>query len=101
MDLIQACQDRNLFAPWFRDESTWRSWFAFIRALFGLLMSEAELELFTRCTGRARPPTDSTSEAWLICGRRSGKSFILSLIAVYLATFKVCEIILRRVNERQ
>jgi len=27
-------------------------------------------------------------EAWLICGRRSGKSFILALIASYLAVFK-------------
>ena len=27
-------------------------------------------------------------EAWLICGRRSGKSFILALIAAYLAVFR-------------
>jgi hypothetical protein len=26
--------------------------------------------------------------AWLICGRRAGKSFILALIAVYLAIFR-------------
>jgi hypothetical protein len=77
-----------LFAPWFRDPVTWQSWFTFIRALFALPMDEADLELFTRCTGRAAAPTEQAQEAWLICGRRSGKSFILSLVAVYLATFK-------------
>jgi hypothetical protein len=27
------------------------------------------------------------NEAWLVCGRRSGKSFILATIAVFLAAF--------------
>ena len=88
MDLLTACRDPNLFAPWFKDPATWRSWFVFLRALFGQPLEGEDLELFTRCTGRAAPPSQQASEAWLVCGRRSGKSFILSLIAVYLATFK-------------
>lgn len=33
-------------------------------------------------------PSVPATEAWSIAGRRSGKSFILSLCAVYLATFR-------------
>ena len=40
-------------------------------------MSADELALFTRCTGRASAPAEVASEAWLVCGRRSGKSFVL------------------------
>jgi hypothetical protein len=46
------------------------------------------LLLYRECTGRAQPSTAPATEGWLICGRRSGKSFMLALIAVYLATFK-------------
>jgi hypothetical protein len=88
MDLLTACRDPNLFAGWFRDPQTWRNWFVFLRALFALPIEGEDLETFTRCTGRAVPPETPASEAWLICGRRSGKSFMLSLIAAYLATFK-------------
>jgi hypothetical protein len=41
MDLITACRDGRLFAPWFKDPVTWQSWFTFIRALFALPMDEA------------------------------------------------------------
>ena len=34
-------------------------------------------------------PAGGVREAWLICGRRAGKSFVLALIAVFLACF--CE----------
>jgi hypothetical protein len=88
MDLLAACADPNLFAPWFRDPATWRSWFTFLRALFGLPIDDPEdLATFTRATGRATPPGERASEAWIICGRRSGKSFMMALIAVYLACF--------------
>ena len=89
MDLITATEDPNLFGPWFRDRSTWASWWVFLRALFGLgLVTDEEMAVFTRCTGRMAPPGETAAEAWLICGRRSGKSFMLALIAVYLATFR-------------
>jgi hypothetical protein len=87
MDLITACRDPNLFQPWFKDPATWSSWLAFIKALFGLPLEGEELATYTRCTGRTKAPDGRAREAWLICGRRSGKSFTLSLIATYLATF--------------
>jgi hypothetical protein len=85
--ILDACGDPALFARWFRDRATWGAWFAFLRALFGLPMTAADLDLFRRCTGRAEPPDGGAREAWLVCGRRAGKSFVLALVAVFLATF--------------
>ena len=33
-------------------------------------------------------PQKPFTEAWLVCGRRSGKSFVMALIAVFLACFR-------------
>jgi hypothetical protein len=85
--LLDAINDPKLFAPWFRKPETWAAWRALLAALFGLPMSEADLATYRACTGRNEPPTTQAKEAWLICGRRAGKSFVLALIAVYLATF--------------
>jgi hypothetical protein len=48
-----------------------------------------QLEVFRACTGRATAPVAAFIEAFLVCGRRAGKSFILALTAVYLACFRV------------
>jgi hypothetical protein len=59
-----------------------------LKALFGIEMSEAERLIFTELSHRQTPPTDPVTEAWLIFGRRSGKSFIVAIIAAYLACFR-------------
>ena len=87
IDILKACGDPELFARWFRDRETWQNWFSFLRILFGLTPSEADWALFRQCTGREDRPMGGFSEAWLICGRRGGKSLMLALIAVFLATF--------------
>jgi terminase large subunit-like protein len=87
MTLLEAMADRNLFAPWFRDSTTWAAWRAFIAALFALPMTPEQLTIYQQSTGRVAPPQQSATEAWLICGRRAGKSFILALCAVFLACF--------------
>jgi hypothetical protein len=87
MNLLQAMKDKNLFARWFRDPETWAAWTAFIAALFALPMSPEQLAVYRQCTGRSTPPPAPVSETWLICGRRAGKSFVLALVAVYLAAF--------------
>ncbi len=51
-------------------------------------MDADELALYRAHTGRTEPPTAAFGEAALVVGRRGGKSRILALIAVYLATFK-------------
>jgi hypothetical protein len=82
--------------PWFRrhkwlpgkQQETWAAWFTFLRVLFGDKLSAADLELFHRCTGRTDVPGDGFREAYLICGRRSGKSRMLAMIAVFIAVFR-------------
>jgi hypothetical protein len=51
-------------------------------------MTLAEVEIFRRFTHRTTPPTTAAREAWLVVGRRGGKSRIAALIAVFLACFK-------------
>jgi hypothetical protein len=67
---------------------SWGPWRAFLAALFGLPLSEAEAAIYRTCTGRDALPSAPYDEGWLVCGRRSGKSFVLSLIAVFLAVFR-------------
>jgi hypothetical protein len=86
-DILDAMGDPNLFRPWFKDMKTWVAWRAFLAALFGLPMSASELVIFQQCTGRDAPPTSRVSEAWLVVGRRGGKSMILALIGAFLAAF--------------
>ncbi|WP_063621721.1 terminase large subunit domain-containing protein [Bradyrhizobium sp. Ec3.3] len=87
MNILQACADKKLFAPWFKSQADWAAWMAFLAALFALPMSAEMLLTYQRCTGRTVPPTSPALEAWLICGRRAGKSFVLALTAVFLACF--------------
>src|SRR5450759_581376 len=87
LTILDAIADDKLLAPWFRDKKTWAAWHAFIAALFALPMTADQLAIYQRCTGRATPPMEPAQEGWLVCGRRAGKSFILALIAVFLACF--------------
>jgi len=87
LTVLDAMADDKLFARWFKDRATWNAWFALLAALFGLPLTDEQLAIYRACTGRDSPSTEPASEAWLICGRRAGKSFVLALIAVYLAAF--------------
>jgi hypothetical protein len=80
--------DPNLFAPHFDNAATWAAWRAFLAVLFGLQLDEQQRELFRQCTRREHIRGEERREAWMVIGRRGGKSFILALIAVYLACFK-------------
>jgi hypothetical protein len=88
MNILQAMDDPALFGNVFKDAETWRPWRTVLKTLFGLPLDDADLERFQQRTGRSSPSPDGYTEAWFICGRRAGKSFILALTAVYLAAFK-------------
>lgn len=88
LSILDAVADDNLFGRWFRDRATWQAWFAFLATIFALPMSDEQLELFRECTGRNEPPSEPIEEAWLVVGRRGGKSFIMALIAVFVACFR-------------
>jgi len=87
VNLLDAVRDRNLFAAWF-DRGDWTAWCAFIAALFGLPMDDEQAAVYRQCTGRHTSPSQPFSEAWLVVGRRGGKSFIAALVAVFLAAFR-------------
>ncbi|SHG53484.1 hypothetical protein SAMN05444169_2927 [Bradyrhizobium erythrophlei] len=86
--LLDAIGDRQLFSSWFKKRSSWENWFTFIAALFALPMTPQQLATYQQCTGREAPPDKPITEVWLAIGRRGGKSFILALIAVFLACFR-------------
>jgi len=87
-DILRAMDDPNLFGLWFRDKQTWAAWQAFLASLFALEMTDEQLALYRKHTGRAEPPASPATEAWVCCGRRAGKSFTISLVATYLACFR-------------
>lgn len=88
MTILEALSDPKLFGPWFSPREDWRAWRVFLGALFALPIADSDLELYRRHTGRTLPPTDPAREAWMIVGRRGGKSRIAALLALFLACFR-------------
>ena len=88
MDIISAIESKGLFGPLIKDQATFTNWRVFLRALFGLPMDKGQVKAFKEFTDRKKPPTAQVKEAYVIAGRRSGKSFTAALIACYLALFK-------------
>jgi hypothetical protein len=86
--ILRAMAEPDLWGGWFKNEASWRPWKTFLASLFGLPLSDIDQALFRDCTGRAGARDDGYTEAWLIVGRRGGKSMILALIACYLAIFR-------------
>jgi hypothetical protein len=87
INIIDAICDDNIFKPFVKGTS-WVRWLVFLKALFAIPMDDAELAIYREHTGRQAPPTTPSHEAWLVIGRRGGKSFVLALIAVFLAAFR-------------
>jgi hypothetical protein len=87
VNILQAISDDAVFGRHFVGD-TWQAWRVFLAALFGLLLTPEQLATYQQHTGRQMPPTTAHREAWLVIGRRGGKSFILAVIAVFLAVFK-------------
>lgn len=87
MHILQAARDSKVFGQHFK-AGTWDSWLIFLAALFALPMTPEQLAIYSKHTGRSSSPRAPSHEAWLVIGRRGGKSFILALIAVFLAAFR-------------
>lgn len=86
MTILEALRTPALFGRHF-DGPSWEPWRAFLAALFGLPLSAAQLAVYRRCTGRESARMHPVPrEAWVIAGRRGGKSRIAALVAVWLAT---------------
>jgi hypothetical protein len=87
-NIIEAVEDSALLGGFFRDHRTWEVWKAYLAGLFGLPMSSERLALFQKYTGRTIAPVLEFDQSFLVCGRRSGKSAILAVIACYLGCFR-------------
>lgn len=86
LSIIDAINSETAFKGFFKDIKTWRAWMTFFQALTGAqVRSKADIQLIRDCTGLASPPTKPAKEAFLVCGRRSGKSTISALLAVFYA----------------
>jgi hypothetical protein len=84
--IIEAISDPRWWGAWFR-YGDWAAWKSFLAALFGLPLKGEALATFRACTGRDTAPAARAREAWLVIGRRGGKSRMLALIASWLSCF--------------
>jgi hypothetical protein len=95
LSLVKAATDPNLFGTALGDLSSWFAWITWMKAISGEKLSEklkcpltgkTELEIFKECCGDRDPPTKPVKRAACICGRRSGKSRVASLVSTWKAT---------------
>ncbi len=86
--VLRSMSDPKIFGPHFQPSESWDAWRTVIRCLYGLPLSEEELPLFRKATGRSQTFIDAVVEAVLLAGRRCGKSRLLGMSATALACFR-------------
>ena len=67
------------------DGPSWRYWRALLIAAMGEELTEDERILFREVTNRDAEPGERVEEAWLVIGRRGGKSRSTAVLGAYLA----------------
>src|SRR5260370_16289750 len=93
MTILEAMESPKLFQKTFRKRGSlrktdsWGAWKVFLAGLFGLPMDPASQEIWFKHTGR-EVSAEAFLEAYVIAGRRSGKSIVSALVATFAATFK-------------
>jgi hypothetical protein len=87
MNLEQSLRDRRLLGglPCFRDLSTFAAWLVFVRAVEGLPLTDTDLKVFQRHTGRQAPRAGGYPEAVAVVGVQSGKSRLAAAFASHAA----------------
>jgi hypothetical protein len=83
---LTASAPPSLFGASFKSES-WAAWHSFLAAVFGLPLDADALATYRECTARDMPPPGGHREAWIVSGRRSGKSHTMAVVGCYLAAF--------------
>jgi len=64
---------------------SWSTWTVVLKGLCALPLTASEQAVFRRHTGGAEPPAQRVREAWILSGRRSGKTLMAAGVAVGLA----------------
>jgi hypothetical protein len=85
VNIIEACEDAKLFRPVLKDPQTWRRWFVFVKAVYGLPLTADELVHFQQHTGRHTPREGGYAEAVCVVGCQSGKTQIAALVGGFEA----------------
>jgi hypothetical protein len=88
LPITAAIRDKNLLGAGIKNFATFETWLVFLSAVFGLPMSAQQQQIFTRHTKRHAIPNRQFKTAICVAGRRSGKSYIAAIIAVWLACFR-------------
>ena len=88
MNILQAIDDPKVFGAFFRGP-TWDVWRVFLAALFALPMTQRAARDLQKHTGRTHA-TDTAVARGMACvsGDAAARSFILAIIAVFLACFR-------------
>jgi hypothetical protein len=80
--------DKTLLGAALGSDFDMATWGVALRAAFGLgLITDREREVFAQISGGRPPPIRRVREWFILAGRRSGKSRIAALVAVYYALF--------------
>lgn len=85
ISIIDAMEDSALLGSHFQPPATWHAWKVFLAAISGLGVIDPVV--FERQTQRKTAPKDC-NEAWVVCGRRGGKSRIIALVATVIACLR-------------
>ena len=82
--LRTALADENLLGSVLGGDS-WFAWRVILLAAMGEPLTDDELRMFTRLTGRAASPSERVDELVCVVGRRGGKSTAMAALGVYIA----------------
>ena len=86
--LLQTLTAEDVFGNLVGSDS-WATWRSCVSAILGVVPdNEEDRAVIQAHTGRSVCPSEMCREAYLIVGRRGGKSNIAAVIAVMLACFR-------------
>ena len=84
LPMRKALMDPDLFGSVLAGES-WSGWRTLLVAMCGEELTPSERIAFEQFTGRPSEPLEPVEEAYLIIGRRSGKTRAVAILGAYLA----------------
>ena len=89
LTILDAMRDPQLFGSVLTGAS-WTSWMRCAAAVFGITshLTRSDRQFIRQRLGRTRVPRSPAQEAWLVIGRRGGKSRFAAVVAIFLACFR-------------
>ncbi|TDT41503.1 hypothetical protein DES49_1598 [Halospina denitrificans] len=84
VDPITALTDDNLLAPMLPGvhDGSWDNWLVIVRGLYGMPMTDEQAATWRQLTDR-EPPSEPLRSAFMLVGRRGGKTQIAAALTLY------------------